>query len=101
MRMSRATLIFGFGLAMALLVGWVAFPRALYTQKQQPLEFRHKTHAEKSGVAECSECHAVREDGAFAGIPAMEKCATCHSERIGESKAEASQPTSGSRTRSM
>jgi hypothetical protein len=65
------------------------FPRVLYVQKQQPLEFRHKTHAEKSGVADCGECHAVREDGAFAGIPAMEKCAACHSERIGESKDEA------------
>ena len=53
------------------------------------VEFLHKTHAEKSGVADCGECHAFREDGTFAGIPAMEKCAGCHSERIGQSKAEA------------
>jgi hypothetical protein len=87
--MSRNALVFGFGLAVALVAGWVVFPRVLYVQKQQPLEFRHKTHAEKSGVADCGECHSVREDGAFAGIPAMEKCASCHSERIGESKDEA------------
>ena len=31
--MSRTTLIFGFGLAMALLVGWVAFPRAHSTRR--------------------------------------------------------------------
>jgi hypothetical protein len=89
MKMSRNALIFGFGLAVALVVGWVVFPRVLYVQKQQPLEFHHKTHAEKSGVADCGDCHSVREDGAFAGIPAIEKCASCHSERIGESKGEA------------
>ena len=68
--------------------GWY-FRACCMCRKQQPVEFRHKTHAEKSGVADCNECHALREDGAFAGIPAMEKCAGCHSERIGESKAEA------------
>jgi len=86
---SRNVLIFGFGVAVALVLGWVAFPRMLYTQKQKPFEFRHKTHAEKSGVADCGECHALRDDGAFAGIPAMEKCAGCHSERSGQSPAEA------------
>jgi len=87
--MRRSLIMFGLGVAVALLAGWVAFPRALYVQRQQPLAFHHKTHAEKSGIADCGECHALREDGSFAGIPAMEKCAGCHSERIGESKAEA------------
>ena len=87
--MRRFLLMFGLGFAVALLAGWVAFPRVLYVQKQQPLLFRHKTHAEKSGVAECSECHALRDDGTFAGVPAMEKCAGCHSDKIGESRAEA------------
>ena len=63
--------------------------RALFTQSISRSTFCHKTHAEKSGVADCGECHTVREDGTFAGLPAMEKCAGCHSERIGESKAEA------------
>lgn len=62
--MRRFLLMFGLGFMVALLAGWVAFPRVLYVQKPQPLEFRHKTHAEKSGIAECSECHALRDDGA-------------------------------------
>lgn len=87
--MARNTFIFGFGVAVALLVGWVAFPRALYVKKPQPLDFLHKAHAEKSGLADCSECHTLRDDGTFAGLPTTEKCACCHSERIGNSKAEA------------
>lgn len=87
--MARNTFFFGFGLAAALFAGWVLFPRALYVQKNQPLDFLHKTHAEKSGVADCAECHTIREDGTFAGLPPMEKCAGCHSDRIGDSKAAA------------
>lgn len=87
--MSRNALLFGFGVSVALVVGWFGFPRALYVQRQQPLEFRHKTHAEKSGITDCGECHALAADGSFAGIPAMEKCAGCHSERIGDSQGEA------------
>ena len=51
--MARKLSFFGFGLAVALLAGWVVFPRWLYLQKNQPLDFLHKTHAEKSGVADC------------------------------------------------
>ena len=89
MTIGRNTLVFAIGVATALLAGWIGFPRVLYVRHDQPLEFRHKTHAEKSGVADCNECHALREDGTFAGIPTMEKCAGCHSERIGTSNAEA------------
>ncbi len=89
MKLARFTLVFAFGLAVALVAGWVVFPRVLYVQKQQPVEFRHKTHSEKSGVTECSDCHALRDDGTFAGIPAMEKCASCHADKIGQSPAEA------------
>jgi hypothetical protein len=87
--MARNTFVFGLGVAVALVVGWVAFPRTLYVKKPQPFDFLHKTHAEKSGLVDCSECHALRDDGTFAGLPATEKCAGCHSERIGESTAEA------------
>lgn len=87
--MARNTFVFGLGVAVALLVGWVAFPRALYVKKHQPLDFLHKTHAEKSGLADCNECHTLRDDGTFAGLPAMEKCAGCHSDKIGDSQAEA------------
>ncbi len=89
MKRWRTTLVFVFGLSVALFVGWVVFPRVLYLQKRQPLDFLHKMHAEKSGLSDCSECHTIREDGTFAGLPAKDKCAGCHSERIGESRAEA------------
>ena len=87
--MGRNTLVFGLGLSFALCVGWILFPRALYLQKPQPLTFLHKTHTEKSGISDCGECHALRDDGSFAGLPAMEKCAACHAEKIGDSQPEA------------
>jgi hypothetical protein len=89
MREWRNHLIFAFGVAAALVAGWSVFPRALYTQKQQPLEFLHRTHQEKSGLSDCGECHTIREDGSFAGLPSAEKCAACHAERVGDSQAEA------------
>lgn len=89
MRLHRTILIFGAGLAVALFIGWIIFPRVLYSHKNQPLDFLHKTHAEKSGLADCNECHTLREDGKFAGFPSMEKCAGCHTDRVGDSKAEA------------
>jgi menaquinone reductase, multiheme cytochrome c subunit len=87
--MARSALVFGFGVATALAAGWFAFPRALYLRSEQPVAFHHKTHAEKSGTAQCGDCHSFREDGAFGGIPRMEACAACHAERIGTSQAEA------------
>jgi hypothetical protein len=69
MKIGRNILVFRFGLAVALFPGWFVFPRVLYVQRNQPLEFRPKAHADKSGIAECAECHVVREDGAFAGLP--------------------------------
>ena len=89
MTLRRNTIVFAFGLAVAMFAGWFVFPRVLYVQKHQPLDFLHKTHAEKSGLADCSECHTLRDDGTFAGFPPMEKCAGCHSELIGETPAEA------------
>ena len=29
----------------------------------------------------CADCHAVAEDGRFAGLPATEACAGCHAEK--------------------
>ena len=74
---------------MALVIGWVLFPRVLYSHQHQPLDFLHKSHAEKSGLADCNECHALQQDGTFSGLPANEKCAGCHSERVGQSASEA------------
>ena len=88
MKKRHNSVLFAFGLVTALFVGWVVFPRVLYSKKHQPLDFLHKTHSEKSGVADCGECHTIREDGSFAGLPPMEKCAGCHSDRVGNSNAE-------------
>ena len=87
--MKRTLLAFVIGFGAALAAGWGGFPRLLYQQKAQPFEFRHKTHAAKSGTSDCGSCHAIREDGAFAGIPATASCAGCHSEPMGTTKAEA------------
>lgn len=87
--MTRSVLVFSFGAVTALAAGWFAFPRTLYVRSEQPVAFRHKTHAEKSGTAQCVDCHSFREDGTFGGIPRMEACAACHAEQVGTSKAEA------------
>ena len=88
MNAKRNVVVFGLGLATALLIGWFAFPRVLYTRQNQPLAFLHKTHAGKSGYAECGQCHALREDGTFGGIPSLDTCTSCHSDRMGTSKDE-------------
>ncbi len=87
--MRRFLLVFGFGFALALVVGWVVFPRALYVSHQQPLDFHHQAHAAKSGQAECASCHVLRSDGQFSGIPRTDVCAGCHADKIGTSENEA------------
>ena len=52
------------------------------------MQFSHLTHTgEKAGMA-CSDCHSTNESGRFQGIPAIAKCAECHSSPLGESKSE-------------
>src|SRR5690349_10299551 len=89
MTVPRALIVFVVGFGAALAAGWGAFPRALYQKKAQPVEFRHKTHAAKSGTSQCQDCHAIREDGTFAGIPGTQSCAGCHAEPMGATPAEA------------
>jgi hypothetical protein len=82
----RALAFFVAGLAASAAVGWLAFPRLLFARAEQPLRFSHKTHA-ATGYA-CADCHAIGEDGRFAGIPRVESCAGCHSEPQGSSADE-------------
>lgn len=89
MTVRKYFLVFGIGMGLAILTGWTAFPRALYVRQNQPLEFHHKTHSEKSGLTQCDSCHAVGSDGEFSGIAGIETCAGCHAEKVGTSKAEA------------
>lgn len=87
--MTRRTLVaFSAGLALALAFGWAAFPRLLYATAEQPLRFSHKTHtSDKTGFG-CADCHAISDDGRFAGIPRLESCAGCHAEPVGETADE-------------
>jgi menaquinone reductase, multiheme cytochrome c subunit len=82
----RALGFFVAGLALALALGWLGFPRLLFARAEQPLRFSHKTHA-AAGSA-CADCHPIGEDGRFAGIPRVETCATCHAEPLGQSADE-------------
>ena len=70
-----------------LFIGWFAFPYALYERKPQPIQFSHKVHAETAGLT-CDNCHALRDDGSFVGIPPLAKCAECHADMIGTSPHE-------------
>src|SRR5579862_7071118 len=87
--MSRTQVAFIAGFAATVLAGWLVFPRVLYTRQAQPFQFRHQTHAAKSGSPECAGCHVLRPDGEFAGLPDLETCATCHAEPMGATKDEA------------
>jgi menaquinone reductase, multiheme cytochrome c subunit len=85
----RNGLVFLVGVVIALIAGWAVFPRALYISRQQPLDFFHKTHAEKSGLTTCDSCHVLGSDGQFAGIPKNEVCTGCHADKLGTSESEA------------
>ncbi len=84
----RGKLLFFGGMTAALTAGWVAFPYALYERAAQPLQFNHAVHMGEKGGMKCEDCHAIREDGSFAGIPALDKCAGCHSTALGTTAAE-------------
>jgi hypothetical protein len=82
----RALASFCAGLAFALVLGWLGFPRLLFARAEQPLRFSHRTHA-STGFG-CADCHPIGEDGRFAGIPGIESCAGCHAEPQGSSADE-------------
>jgi hypothetical protein len=75
------------GVLVSLFVGWIAFPRVIYTSRPQPVAFSHPIHAQKAGML-CVDCHASREDGTYAGVPPLSRCAGCHTSNLGPSVAE-------------
>jgi hypothetical protein len=75
------------GLVMALSLGWWVFPSLLFSEKRQPVAFSHKTHLEEAGQS-CTDCHFLREDGSFSGIPKAAVCENCHTGALGETQAE-------------
>jgi len=83
----RGKILFLAGAMTALGAGWAGFPRVIYRSRPQPVDFSHKVHAEKAD-SQCEDCHAFRDDGSFAGIPALDKCAGCHAAAMGTTAAE-------------
>lgn len=78
---------FVIGLVVALVFGWWIFPKLMFSNQQQPVQFSHETHL-KDASLECGVCHYLRADGTFSGIPATADCAICHSQILGDSRAE-------------
>lgn len=76
------------GIVAGLLVGWVIFPKVLYSRQKQPIDFNHVLHVELVDDS-CESCHFFREDGTFSGVPKLEQCIECHEEQQGESENEA------------
>ena len=81
-------LFFIFGLIASLIVGWVIFPKLLYSQKRQPVDFNHALHNEEVEDG-CESCHFFRDDGTYSGVPTLAQCIDCHEEVNGEDPEEA------------
>jgi len=84
----RVPISFLLGVGCALAAGWLAFPRLLYRATEQPIQFSHRTHTSDSVGAACEDCHAIGDDGRFAGLPSIEICAGCHAEAMTDSADE-------------
>ena len=80
-------LFFILGLIASLIVGWVIFPKILYSQKKQPVDFNHVLHNEEVDEG-CESCHFFREDGTYSGVPKLAQCIDCHEEVNGEDPEE-------------
>ena len=83
----RGQILFLAGLLAALAAGWGGFPAVRFQRVAQPVAFSHKIHTDKAG-AKCDDCHTLRYDGSFAGIPTLDKCASCHAQPMGASAEE-------------
>jgi len=83
----RGKILFLAGMLAALTAGWRVFPVARYQTVAQPVDFSHKIHADKAG-AKCEDCHTIRDDGTFAGVPTLDKCSSCHAQPMGTSARE-------------
>ena len=77
------TLFFFVGFILSLAVGWGVFPKLLYSQKEQPIQFNHALHNQMVDEG-CESCHFFREDGTFSGVPKIAQCIDCHEDVNGE-----------------
>ena len=80
-------LFFMIGFALSLVVGWVIFPKLLYSKKEQPVDFNHAMHLELVDEG-CDSCHFFRADGSFSGAPTLAQCISCHDEMQGDTANE-------------
>ncbi|MGE0822187.1 MAG: cytochrome c3 family protein [Candidatus Binatia bacterium] len=82
--LSKASIIIGGLVAVGLLSVVLGLARSPYVNmvdvvREQPVPFSHKHHVNGLGI-DCRYCHTSVEDVAFAGIPALKTCMTCHSQ---------------------
>lgn len=69
-------------LASAAVLAWRGLtnePHRVGEAVEQPVPFSHKHHVRDDGI-DCRYCHASVETSAFAGIPPISTCMTCHSQ---------------------
>jgi len=82
--LSKASIVIGAVLAGGGLIVLLGLARSPYVNmvgvpREQPVPFSHKHHVNALGI-DCRYCHTSVEEVAFAGIPAVKTCMTCHSQ---------------------
>ena len=82
--LSKASIVIGAALAgggFALVLGLARSPyvNSVGIPREQPVPFSHKHHVNGLGI-DCRYCHTSVEEVAFAGIPPVKTCMTCHSQ---------------------
>ena len=78
----RLASLAAFAVLIALLAAWRATARADASGNapiDQPIPFSHQHHVRDDGI-DCRYCHTSVETSAFAGIPPLATCMTCHSQ---------------------
>lgn len=76
------------GLVVALILGWWVLPGLMKVEKRQPVAFNHVLHVQDQGI-NCEQCHFLRSDGSFSGLPSTASCAECHFQVLGSDPEEA------------
>jgi hypothetical protein len=69
-------------LVLGAVLTWYSFtaePHGVGEAVEQPVPFSHRHHAGDLGI-DCRYCHGTVETDAFAGMPPISTCMTCHSQ---------------------
>ncbi len=70
-------IVFYFG---AFTAGVLAMGDYWYARRRapdQPIAFSHRIHVSKVGL-QCTFCHRYADKSAFAGVPSVQRCMSCH-----------------------